>query len=216
MSLQLDFTKTNIMHLSDDIISNSDTRFNLFDDVKKHPGIEHYYFLLALGIQLKNKKIIELGTHTGNSAYFLAGGNRLYNNNNTILTYDIELKDRILEDKLNITYLIEDMFDINNREKNRDLLLSSDVIFIDIDPHEGILEYNMYLWLKNNNYKGLVFFDDIHLGRGHMGSNLPHSMEEFWCKVDKEYKTDLTSIGHWSGTGLVCFYPENYNILLDK
>jgi len=171
--------------------------------------------LAALGIQLNSKHIIELGTHTGNSAYVLAYANRTLNNNNKITTFDIQLKDRILVDNTNITYLIKDLFNKDIRENNRDFLLSSDIIFIDIDPHEGILEYDMYIWLKDNKYKGLILFDDIHLGRGHMGSTSGHSMQEFWNKVDKSDKIDLTSVGHWSGTGLVCFYPENYTFLLD-
>ena len=48
-----------------------------------------------------------------------------------------------------------------------------------------------------------------------MGSTFPHSMQEFWDKIDNSDKIDLTSVGHWSGTGLICFYPENYIFLLD-
>jgi hypothetical protein len=90
------------------------------------------------------------------------------------------------------------------------------LIFIDIDPHEGLLELEMYTWLKNNNYKGIIIFDDIHLGRGHMRSTANHSMQEFWDKVDPSHSYDLTNVGHWSGTGLVCFDNEKNEIILNR
>jgi predicted O-methyltransferase YrrM len=214
MHTTLDFRFHSIKALCSGLIQ-SDSRLVKFNDIIQPPGKEHYFFLAALGIQLKNKTIIELGTHTGDSAYVLAYANRAFNNNNKIITYDIQLKPRVLIDHKNIEYRLENMFDKDNREHNREVLLSSDLIFIDIDPHEGLLEYDMYLWLKTNKYRGLIIFDDIHLGRGHMGSTCPHSMQEFWDKVDKADSVDLTHVGHWSGTGLVCFSPENYVFLLD-
>lgn len=42
-----------------------------------------------------------------------------------------------------------------------------------------------------------------------------NSMQQFWDKVDDTYKIDLTRVGHWSGTGIVCFHPENWNITYD-
>jgi len=214
MSVVFDFRKDTIITLTSHLIA-SDSRFPSFNDIIQPPGKEHYFFLAALAIQLKGKHIIELGTHTGDSAFVLAYANRAFNNDNKITTFDIQLKPRTLVDYKNIEYRLENMFDKDNREKNRDFLLSSDLIFIDIDPHEGLMEYDMYLWLKANKYRGLIVFDDIHLGRGHMGSTRPHSMQEFWDKVDKNDKIDLTPVGHWSGTGLVYFSPEKYIFLLD-
>jgi predicted O-methyltransferase YrrM len=57
--------------------------------------------------------------------------------------------------------------------------LSVDLIFIDVDPPEGVVEYDMYLWLKENNYKGLILFDDINLGPGHMNFNTGNNMQQF-------------------------------------
>jgi predicted O-methyltransferase YrrM len=212
--ITLDFRLNVIRALSSDLIS-SDPRLLNFTDIRQPPGREHYFFLTALAMQLKNKTILEFGTHTGDSAFCLAFANRHSNNQNKIITYDIELKPRALLDPTNIDYRLENMFDPEVREKNRNFLLSSDVIFIDIDPHEGLLEYDMYIWLKKNQYKGIILFDDIHLGRGHMGSTCLHSMQEFWDKIETNDKIDLTSVGHWSGTGLVCFFPENYTFLRD-
>ena len=189
---------------------------SMYEDVCLPPGKEHYLLLASIGIQLQNKKIIEFGTHYGRAAYTLNYGNRLYNNNNSIITYDINniLIDKIFENT-NIQFRIGDMFTNENMNKNKEELLSSDLIFIDIDPHEGVKEYEMYLWLKNNNYKGLILLDDIHLGPGHMGVTSGNSMQQFWDKIDTKYKIDLTNVGHHSGTGLVCFNFENYQIDID-
>ena len=187
------------------------------EDVKKPCGDEHYFFLAALTSQLKNKKIIELGTHNGRSTVALNYGNLKYNNNNEIYTYDINyfLLPNIFRNT-NINFRMENLFDGETREKNKEHILSSDIIFIDIDPHEGIMEYEMYCWLKDNDYKGILLFDDIHLGAGHMGVTTGNSMQQFWDKIEDQYKIDLTSVGHWSGTGLVCFHFENYEIIYDK
>ena len=82
---------------------------------------------------------------------------------------------------------MDNLFDHTIREVNREHLLSADLIFIDVDPHEGIVEYDMLLWLKENNFKGLILFDDIHLGPGHMGITSGNSMQQFWDKIDNQY-----------------------------
>jgi predicted O-methyltransferase YrrM len=208
----LDFRVDTIARTTKDLFTDC-PQMHYFNDMPQAPGKEHYWLLASLSIQLSNKSIIELGTHTGNSAYMLSYGNRKLKNNNKIITFDITDKSKVLKDTVNVDYRIEDMFDPVIREKNRELLLTSDMIFIDIDPHEGIMEYDMYVWLKDNDYKGIIMFDDIHLGPGHMGVTSGNSMTDFWNKVDARYKIDLTSVGHWSGTGLVCFNLEEKNIL---
>ena len=60
----------------------------------------------------------------------------------------------------------------------------------------------------------LILFDDIHLGPGHMGITSGNSMQQFWDKIDNQYKLDLTSVGHWSGTGLVSFCFDQYEICM--
>ena len=41
-------------------------------------------------------------------------------------------------------------------------------------------------------------------------------MSDFYNKIEDKYKIDLTSVGHWSGTGLVSFNFEKYTILHDN
>lgn len=179
----------------------------IFDDIRGPPGKEHYFFLASVGLQVKECKIIEFGTHHGRSAYTLYYGNRINNNQNIITTYDIYhiIIDGIFDDTT-IQYKIENLFDPDLREQNRDTILSSDIIFIDIAPHEGVLEYDMYLWLKENDYNGIILLDDIYYG---------HGMQQFWDKIENQYKLDLTTVGHHSGTGLVSFHFEKHVILKD-
>ena len=189
-----------------------------FIDSKQKFGIEHYKLFMAISMQLKNVSILEIGTHNGNSAIALSYGN-FAGNNIKIDTYDIidllQECSRNFFNKYNINYKLENLFDINVRETNKDKILSYDIIFIDIDPHEGILEYEMLNWLKDNKYEGLIFFDDIHLGLGHIANNYratEHSMNDFWGKINDEIKKDLTYIGHHSGTGMVCFNFDKHEI----
>jgi len=215
MVFELDLKLETIQKLSVDFLSDN-PQIAQIADVREPCGKEHYFFLAALGIQLTQKKIIELGTHNGRSTIALNYGNLKTTNGNQIYTYDITnwLLPHIFANT-NIVYRMENLFDPRVREANRDHILSADVIFIDVDPHEGVVEYDFYLWLKTNDYRGIILFDDIHLGCGHMGVNTGNSMQQFWDKVDDTYKIDLTRVGHWSGTGIVCFHPENWNITYD-
>lgn len=61
--------------------------------------------------------------------------------------------------------------------------------------HDGEFENQFYAFLNKNDYRGLLFLDDIHL-------NQP--MTDFWNAI-REPKEDLTDLGHWSGSGLVDF-----------
>ena len=170
-------------------------------------GIEHYPLLATISSQIKNKKILDLGTYSGISAIALNYGNLKYGNNNTIYSYDIS-SDNLIPDifkDTEITFRTDDLFHPVTREINKEHILSSDLIFIDVDPHEGIVEYDMYMWLKENNFKGLLIFDDIHLGTGHLGSTSGTSMQMFWNTIDDNYKVDITPLGHASGTGIVSF-----------
>ena len=210
--MELNFTLETINVLTSSFLDDN-KNINHITDVKKLPGDEHYRFLAAFSMQLENKKIIEIGTHNGRSAISLNYGNLKNNNNNQITTYDINnfLLPYIF-DNTNIIFKMDNLFDPKIREQNKKQLLSSDLIFIDVDPHEGLVEYDMYNWLKINNYKGLILFDDVRLGVGHLGVYTGNCMQQFWAKVDNRYKLDLTAVGHYSGTGLVCFCFENYNI----
>ena len=213
---EIDFRIDTINDLTSSFLQDNPNISNI-DDVREPCGKEHYFFLASLGMQLKNKKIIELGTHNGRSAIALNYGNLKQNNQNMIYTYDItnHLLPNIFNNT-NISFKMDNLLDNVVRESNRDHILSADLIFIDVDPHEGLVEYDIYAWLKTNGFKGIILFDDIHLGCGHMGVNTGNSMQQFWDKVEDNYKYDLTKVGHWSGTGIVLFDKDNWQFILDE
>jgi len=186
LNFKKDFLNSIIINFENDMKSYYTSQG--FIDATQDFGREHYKLFMGISKQLKNSKILEIGTHNGNSAIALSYGN-LFNNNIQIDTYDII---NLLHDnpkkyfeKYNINYYLEDLFNMEIREKYKSKILSYDIIFIDIDPHEGILEYDFLIWLKNNNYNGLIIFDDIHLGLNHTANNYratQHSMQDFFVK----------------------------------
>jgi len=73
-------------------------------------------------------------------------------------------------------------------------LLDSPFIMLDT-AHNSSFAKRFYSFLKENDYKGLLFLDDIYL-------NEP--IRAFWKSITKP-KEDVTNLGHWSGFGLVEF-----------
>jgi predicted O-methyltransferase YrrM len=210
--MELNLKLEKLTELTKDFPNDIIDYFGYTEDVTKNFGQEHYKLLAGISMQKSNIKILEIGTHKGQSAVCLTYGNK-FGNNITLNTYDIceiifpQCKKWFSE--YNINFYVENLFDNDIRENKKDYILSHDIIFIDIDPHEGILELEMYNWLKNNNYQGIIIFDDIYLGRGHFGSKAEFSMSEFWKKLDLEYKIDVSKVGHHSGTGIINFNPNN-------
>jgi len=145
---------------------------------------EHYRLIAHLGTLIDYSNIFDIGTSLGYSALALS-----YNPRNTIVSYDIvENKQLNLEEKLfNIEYRIGDVIQDAR-------LLGSPLIMLDTD-HDGIFEGKLYNYLKENNFKGLLFLDDIYLNQ---------HMRDFWRSIS-EAKEDITDLGHWSGSGLVDF-----------
>ncbi len=145
---------------------------------------EHYRLIAYLSTLFDQSEIFDIGTNLGYSALALS-----YNNSNKVISYDIvECKELYQAEDLNdIEYLIGDVL-VDKR------LLNSPLIMLDTD-HNGVFEHKFYTHLKDNNYTGLLFLDDIHL-------NAP--MRDFWNAIT-ESKVDITDLGHWSGSGLVDF-----------
>ena len=78
-------------------------------------------------------------------------------------------------------------------ERYRALFQSADIVFVD-GPKDGMSEYK---FLQNLNVldgaaQPLLIFDDTRL----------LNMVDVWRKINRP-KLDITSFGHWSGTGLV-------------
>lgn len=147
------------------------------------PVKEHYLLLAWVSRNLTNTKLADIGTFRGLSALALSA-----NTSNRVISYDIENLLDLSNPPSNIEFKIGDFFQDPD-------ILASPVIMFDVDPHDGEIERKTISWLAENNYQGIVFFDDIWLnGR----------MQSFWREIKQE-KHDLTSHGHWSGTGAVFF-----------
>jgi len=164
-------------------------------------GKQHYRLLSYFSTLFNNSNILNLGTHLGNSALALS-----YNKSNTIYSFDIidNVRENI-KNMDNIHFLIDNLFDINIREKYKDLILSCPFIFLDIDSHNGIMEYEFINYLQEINYKGFIICDDIWYFK--------NMRDNFWYKIDDKYRYDLTNFGHWTGTGIITF---NENISFHK
>jgi predicted O-methyltransferase YrrM len=159
------------------------------------PG-EHYNLLAAITDLLQPKLIIELGTHLGYSSLCM----KKYLQHGKLVTFDVipwhGFKETIMKEAdfdNQLEQFTDDITDENNFSKHRQLLESADIIFMDA-LKDGVQEYQ---FLKNFatiqfTQKCLFIFDDIRLW----------NMLDIWYHMDKP-KLDMTSFGHWSGTGLV-------------
>jgi len=171
--------------------------YNFKDYFFEEPSKQHYRLLSYMSTLYDGVHILDIGTHVGDSCMALS-----YNENNIVYTFDI--RDDVEYDKnikKNIKFNFEDILTNNeNREKWKDIILNSAFIFLDVDPHNGNMEYDFYLFLKENDYKGFVICDDIWYFKD-MRNN-------FWYKIPFENKYDISEFGHWSGTGIFTFNPE--------
>lgn len=155
------------------------------------PGNNHYKLLAYLSLLNDNQVIIELGTHHGTSSLAFS-----INKTNSIITYDVVNRYGIVPKPKNVLCKIGNIFDMN--EAN--LLLSANIIFLDT-AHEGPFEHQIYNFLVENSYSGILILDDIHWNK---------PMKEFWNSINT-LKYDVTDIGHGicpdgiAGTGIVDF-----------
>ena len=158
------------------------------------PGDEHYRLLSFLSTQFNNTTILDVGTAHGNSALSLS-----YNPSNTVYTFDIKdtVENTAIRQKENITRSLDNLFDKTTQQKWLETILSAPFIFLDVDPHNGTMEYDFYKFLKDINYQGFLICDDVH--------HFAEMRDNFWNKIPASEKVDLTKYGHWSGPGVVVF-----------
>lgn len=166
------------------------------DYINIYPG-EHYNLLASIVKTLQPGSVIELGTHLGYSALcmkkYLPASGKLFTFdvipwngfNNTIL------KQSDFDGQL--VQCVDDITDKQVFEKYRPMLEDAELIFMDA-LKDGVQEYKFLENLSTVKFKNkcLFVFDDIRLW----------NMLDIWFHMDKP-KLDLTSFGHWSGTGIV-------------
>ncbi|MFZ5443816.1 MAG: methyltransferase [Myxococcota bacterium] len=162
------------------------------------PG-EHYKLLAGLVKTLGAKNVIEIGTATGLSALTLllelpAGGK--------VTTFDVVPWPRYVDGTVltegdfadgRLVQVLDDLQEPSVIEKHRALLENADFIFVDA-AKDGVMEQRFIENFRRLRFKNspIVMFDDIRVW----------NMLAIWRRLDRP-KLDLTSFGHWSGTGLV-------------
>ena len=178
-------------------------------------GVDQYYVILShLSTYFNNSIIVDMGTLTGGSAQALA-----YNKSNTVYTYDV-LEDGTAIQRFarveceNIKYIIGDcirdnwtgmvMLDGVLPMSDKKIFLSSELIFLDVDPHDGRQENDVLNFLISNNWKGIMVCDDIGMGKEIPNSHPP--MREWWDRIDlPKYDISNNIYASGTGTGIICF-----------
>jgi len=160
------------------------------------PG-EHYIILSSIVRLLCPSLIIEIGTSTGASCLCMKKYLPL---RGKIITYDLIPWNQFKRTGLNkndfddqLEQRVLDLTKPVNQKTQKKLFKKANIIFIDAAKDfktEEVL--SNFLDSIKFDIPPLVIFDDIRL--------LP--MLEFWRNI-KHPKMDITSLGHWAGTGIV-------------
>lgn len=177
---------------------NFDNSKNLEDSIffDVFPG-EHYRLLKAIAEELNPKVVIEVGTYTGMGTLSLSQG---VSESSKIHTYDIvpwdQLPTHLSSDFFSsekVTQHLADLAEPVTFKENQGILQSADFIFCD-GPKDGRFEYKFMSLLTNLPPKEsrILMLDDIRF----------KNMIDLWRSIASP-KLDLSSFGHWSGTGLI-------------
>lgn len=160
------------------------------------PG-EHYRLLAALVLTTRPAYVVEVGTFKGLGALALSVGSSPPH----VVTYDIhpwhEFSDTILSERDfksgQLEQRIGDLGQASYRESQLETLQAAEIIFID-GPKDG--EWEQYavpaILAELTDRRRLVVLDDIRL----------LELVQLWRDLSFP-KLDITSLGHWSGTGLL-------------
>jgi predicted O-methyltransferase YrrM len=161
------------------------------------PG-EHYKLLAALVGALRARNVIEIGTSTGMGSLAIA---QALPPDGALTTFDIVPwrdfpRTWLREDDFSRGRIRQEIADISRPgaiEPFSEVFRAADFIFID-GPKDGVAEAKFLAALNSLELSRdpIVMLDDIRV----------LNMIEIWRRLDRP-KLDLTSFGHWSGTGLV-------------
>lgn len=161
------------------------------------PG-EHYRLLAALVDRLQPRLVVEVGTFTGLSA--LALKHRLPDSGR-VVSFDLIPWDRVPGTVLTaedfqdgrLVQILGNLAQPDCFAQHAPLLAEATLIFLD-GPKDGHFEPALYRQLQalRRRTPAWVVWDDI----------LDRHMLQFWRDIALP-KLDLTSFGHWTGTGLM-------------
>jgi predicted O-methyltransferase YrrM len=146
---------------------------------------------------LQPELVVEVGTYTGLSALAML---TTLPQHGRLVTYDLIPWNQINESALRpsdfadgrLEQRIGDLAEPSFFERNRDVLSSATLFFVD-GPKDGHFELDFTQLLRSlsRERRALLVFDDVRIWK----------MLSFWRDLQLP-KLDLTSFGHWEGTGL--------------
>ncbi len=182
-------------------------RFRFPDElVELWPG-EHYKLLASIVESLRPRLVIEVGTAEGMSALALKTN---LPSNGKVITFDLihwkNYPNSCLgpEDFIDgrLEQMVADLGDEAIVARHRTVLERADLIFIDA-AKDGFLEQRLIHNFGTLTYSSppIVIFDDIRLW----------NMLDVWYEL-RWPKLDLTSFGHWSGTGVCQLVGEGLGV----
>ena len=194
-----------------------DLRDERLSDYKDSFGLHYNSILACLSTYFNDSIIVELGTLYGSGTSALA-----HNKSNTVYTYDIEQKPEAVdlfekEEFKNVNYIIGNCIegkwaDTRQDKTDKEIFLSSKIIFMDIDPPDGNVkgeqEDKVLNFLISNKWKGILVCDDIGTDwidefRDVQYSTLP--IREWWDSIDLPTFKIINKYSSPTGTGIICF-----------
>jgi hypothetical protein len=149
----------------------------------KPAGTEHYRLLAYLSSLYSHRLILDVGTFHGASAVALSANPLVQ-----VISYDIQNHRTLDIQRNNLEFRVKDVLE------DKDRLAQASLILLDTF-HDGGFEREFVRCLQSIGFRGTLLLDDTHLNE---------AMESFWGET-RLPKTDLTRVGHWSGTGAVYF-----------
>lgn len=160
------------------------------------PG-EHYKLLAGLLEVINPKLVIDIGTFTGMSANVMVN----HRPKPKVHTFDIipynDFNTHLKSSDFATNEFEQHLCDLSNPSlfnQYAHLIDRSDLIFCDA-PKDSVFEYKFLKLLAGMNFTNknrYLILDDIRF----------NNMFEIWRSI-KSPKLDITSIAHWSGTGIV-------------
>ena len=148
-------------------------------------------------VKILNPRVaIEVGTYTGMGSVAMIQGQQ----EGQLHTFDIfpwdSFQTHLSQDDFDnnkVVQIISDLSNTDEFEKHVDLLNDAEIIFMDA-PKDGIFEYKFISLISQlkPKKKKILILDDIRFV----------NMIDLWISIESP-KIDISSFGHWSGTGLI-------------
>ncbi len=157
---------------------------------------QHYRILAGLAEAWDAERVVEIGTFHGTSALALLTSSTVEH----LVTFDLVGWDHFEETLLcpsdfdeRLEQRLGDLSDPSVFAAQRDLLAHADMMFIDASK-DGVFEpaFLKQLFALEPAQPQLIVLDDIRV----------LTMVKLWNEITLP-KFDLTSFGHWSGTGII-------------